>query len=382
MSMSSSPGEDLVAIEEAAHQFLAQEYDFRRRSADLEGDGSHDRSLWQRFAELGWLGLSLPQSYGGAGGGAPESWMLLQQLGAHLALEPYLHSVVVCGWSLVAHGRAEIRDRLLPELIAGRVRLALAHSEPGRDYPEAPSTLMTAQDDGWRLVGHKAVVLGAPTADHILVSATCDAQRVVLLIRPDDADVTIRPYRLIDGRSAGEIHISGARIERHDLVAVGADADALLQASRLAGALGCVAESVGVMKTALAATVEHLRTRRQFGHPLAEFQALRHRVADMHIACAEADALGWRAAQAFETADLTEQLLTIAAAKSQVGDTALKVCEEAVQLHGAMAITDEFPVGHYLKRAVVNERLFGNSEWWTQYFAETAFGRSVRNGSC
>lgn len=374
MSLSSSPGEDLLAIEEAAHQFLSQEYDFNRRRADLQDNGSHDRTLWHRFAELGWLGLSLPEDLGGAGGGAAESWILLQQLGAHLVLEPYLSSVAVCGWSLVAHGRADVRDRLLPELISGRVQLALAHSEPSSDHPDTPSALATPQDDGWRVVGHKAVVLGAPIADYFLVSATCDTQRAVLLIGADDAAVTIRPYRLIDGRHAGEVHISGARVGWDDLVAIGADADALLEVSRLAGALGCVAESVGVMKAALAATADHLHARRQFGQPLAEFQALRHRVADMHIACEEADALGWRATQAFGAADLTERVLAIAAAKSQVGDMARKVCEEAIQLHGAIAITDEFPVGHYLKRAVVNERLFGNNELWTQRFTETAFG--------
>ncbi|MBR0652013.1 hypothetical protein GXW78_20285 [Roseomonas terrae] len=374
MSMSSSPGEDLLAIEEAANNFLSQEYDFRRRNIYLQGTGNVERSLWRRFADLGWLGLSLPEDYGGAGGSAVESWMLLQRLGAYLVLEPYLSSVVVCGWPLVTHGRKQVRDRLLPELIAGRIQLSLALNEPEGKHPNIITTLATPMDGGWRLVGHKSVVLGAPTADYLLLSARCDAQRIVLLIRPDDAGVMIRPYRLIDGRTAGEILFDGARVGPDSLLAVGPEADELLDVARLAGAFGCVAESVGVMKAALAATVEHVRARRQFGQALSGFQAIRHRIAAMHIACEEADALGWRAAQAYSLADPKERLAAIAAAKSDVGQSARRVCEEAVQFHGAIAITDEFPVGHYLKRAVVNERLFGNSELWTEHFSKAVFG--------
>lgn len=373
MIPASSPGEDLVAIAEAARHFLAQEYDFRRRAADLQDNAWDDRTLWRRFAELGWLGLSLPETFGGAGGGATESWMLVQGLGAHLVLEPYLSSVIVCGWALAEHGSVTIQQRVLPELIAGRLQLAMAHDEPSQDHPHIPSTRATPRDGGWRIVGRKAVVLGAPTADRILVSARGDDGTMVLLIDPRDAAVTTRPYRLIDGRQAGEMQFDGAWVGPDAVVSLGDDAEAMLEAARLAGAIGCVTELVGVMRAALAATAEHLRTRRQFGQPLAALQALRHRVADMHIACEEADALGWRAAQAYGAADPTERLIAIAAAKAQVGELARKLCEEAVQLHGAIAITDEFPVGHYLKRAVVDERLFGNSELWNRRFGDVVF---------
>lgn len=370
MSVASSPGDDLVAIAEAARHFLGQEYHFGRRAADLQDNARDDRTLWRRFAELGWLGLSLQETFGGVGGGATESWMLAQGLGAHLVLEPYLSSVIVCGWALAEHGSDALRQRILPELIAGRLQLALAHDEPSQEHPHIPSTVVAPRAGGWHIAGRKAVVLGAPTADRILVSARGDERTMVLLIDPRDAAVTIRPYRLIDGRQAGEVQIDGAWVGPDAVVALGDDAEAMLETARLAGAIGCVAELVGVMRAALSATAEHLRTRRQFGQPLAALQALRHRVADMHIDCEEADALGWRAAQAYGSADPTERLIAIAAAKAQVGEMARRLCEEAVQLHGAIAITDEFPVGHYLKRAVVDERLFGNSEMWNRRFGD------------
>lgn len=367
------PSPELLEIEEAARRFLAREYDFQRRRRLLEAPHSHDPQPWRDFAEMGWLGLPLPERFGGSGGGAREAWMLLRCLGAHLVLEPYLSSVLVCGWSLVRHAAGHAQTRIIPGLVAGHLRLAFAHDEPGHEDPDRPATAATPADGGWRVAGHKAVVLGAPTADCILVSAGHDGRRLVFLLDPNDERVTIRPYPLIDGRQAGEVAIDGAVLPPAALIARDRDADGLLETARLAGALGSMAEAAGVMDAALAATVDHLRTRRQFGQRLADFQALRHRVADMHIACQEADALGWRAAQALDSADSVHGLLAVAAAKAQIGEAARKVCEEAVQMHGAIAITDEFPVGHYLKRAIVNERLFGNSEHWNERFSKASF---------
>jgi alkylation response protein AidB-like acyl-CoA dehydrogenase len=260
------------------------------------------------------------------------------------------------------------RARLLPLIAAGRLCVALASMEgcPGGD---ADTTRARRTQDGWRVDGHKGVVLGAPEAELVILGshgASAETGPVLLLIDPAAPGVTLRPYPLVDGRMAAELHLHDVAPEA--VLAEGEDAVAALEDAVLAGALACAAEATGAMEAALERTIDHLRQRQQFGARLADQQALRHRVADMFIACQESAALGWRAALAFDEPRTGLRRMAIAAAIAQAGPASLRVCEEAIQLHGAIAITEEFPVGHYLKRAIVAERIFGGADHWLDAF--------------
>ena len=374
--MQPEPGPEQQAIREAVHHYLAREGGIDARLRDPARMANAAAQRWRDFAGLGWLGLPLPEAAGGSGGGMAELWPVLTAFGHELALDPYLPTVVLGGLTLARAAAPAQQASLLPAIAVGELRLALALAEPG--LGEASAALRTRArpvPGGWRLDGQKSVVLGAPEATRLIVSATAEGtEPLLLLLDPAAPGVTLRPYPLIDGRLAAEIQMADAPVEADSVLARGDAAAAAIGQAVLAGALAGVAEICGAMEAALARTVAHLRERRQFGRRLADQQALRHRVADMFIACQESAALGWRAALAFDAPDLAASRLAIAAARAQAGPAGLRVCEEAIQLHGALAITDEFPVGHYLKRVVVAERLFGGSTAWLDAYCDASPG--------
>jgi alkylation response protein AidB-like acyl-CoA dehydrogenase len=351
-AMLAEPGPEQQAIAEAARRVIAAECDLSARLRDPAAAAAEAPRRWRGFAELGWLGLAIPEAHGGSGGTMRELWPLLVECGRGLVLDPLLPNLL----GALALARCGGAHGLLERVVAGEARVA-----PALD--DAVPTRAVPQGDGWRVSGRKAVVLGAPEADLLLVTA----EERLLLVPADAPGVTRRAYPLVDGRLAADVLLEAVALPAEALLAEGAAARLALEEMELAGALACVAEMAGAMEAALERTIAHLRLRVQFGAPLATQQALRHRVADMSIACEETAVLGWRAAQAFE--DPATRALAVAAAMAQAGAAALRVCEEAVQLHGATAIVDEFPVGHFLKRVVVAERLFGNSEDWLERVA-------------
>jgi len=363
--MLAEPGPEQRAIRDAVQRYLAQEADILDRMRDPARAAGDAARRWADFARLGWLGLPLPDAHGGSGGGMAELWPVLTGLGHGLSLDPYLPTVVLGGLTIARAGNAAQQARLLPRIVAGELRVALA-GMAGGDTTRARRTA-----GGWRIDGHKGVVLGAPEAGLLILgtrSASTQAEPLLLLVDPRAAGVTLRAYPLIDGRMAAEVHLDDVDVATDAVLAEGEAAATAMEDASLAGALACVAEAVGAMEAALERTIAHLRHRQQFGARLADQQALRHRVADMFIACQESAALGWRAALAFDERHAEMRRMAVAAAMAHAGPAALRVCEEAIQLHGAIAITDEIPVGHYLKRAVVAERLFGNADHWLGVF--------------
>ena len=375
--MLAEPGPEQRAIREAVQRYLAQEADILERLRDPARAAGDAPRRWADFARLGWLGLPLPEAHGGSGGGMAELWPVLTALGHGLALDPYLPTVVLGGLTIARAGSEAQQARLLPRIAAGELRLALAGMAgfPGGDADTTRARHMTK---GWRIDGHKGVVLGAPEAGLLILgtrSASTQAEPLLLLVDPLAAGVTLRAYPLIDGRMAAEVHLHDVEVPADAVLAAGEAAVTAMEEASLAGALACVAEAVGAMEAALERTIAHLRQRRQFGARLADQQALRHRVADMFIACQECAALGWRAALAFDAPRAGMRRMAIAAAMAHAGPASLRVCEEAIQLHGAIAITDEIPVGHSLKRAVVAERLFGSADHWLGVFC--AAGEAV-----
>ncbi len=351
-------------LRDVAQRFIREEYDFARRRDLIGSEAGYSEALWARFAQMGWLALPFAETDGGLGGSAVDLLLLMEAFGAGLVVEPYLSSVVMGGGAVAATGTAGQRAALLAPLIAGEMQLALAYAEPAAGYDLLPQqTTARRAGNGWRIDGHKAVVLGAPSADRLVVSAAVGDTAGALaffLVDPRSSGVALTGYPTIDGRRAAEVRLQDAAGEQ--LGETATDGLETLEAVLRRASLAVVGEAVGAMAKAVALTTEHLKTRVQFDRPLASFQALQHRLVDMFIAAEEARSLALWAADTLDQGNATESDRALSAAKVHVGEAGRMVGEQAVQLHGAIAITDEFPVGHYLKRLTAIDRLFGDAD--------------------
>jgi len=354
-------------LQEAAARYMANEYDFHERTRILAADTEFDSGKWRAYAEMGWLALPFPEDMDGGAGTALDVMLLMQAFGRALVAEPYLASVVLGGLTVLDAGSPAQRQRILPDVIAGQTQLALACTEPQSGYdPFDVQTSATRTASGYVLNGNKAVVLNAAAADTLIVSARSAGSRTdraglsLFLVARSTPGLTLRPYQTIDGRRAAEVRLENVQVRDEDLLGAAHEAAAHLERTILNGTVALLGEAVGCLEGAVACTAEYLNNREQFGQKLAKFQALRHRVADMFVAKEETRALCLLAAHAVATNDARAAEL-VAAAKAYAGKIGRHVCEDAVQLHGAIAITDEYIVGHYLKRLIAIDRMFGDS---------------------
>ena len=326
------------------------------------------QDIWTEIAGLGWLGLPLPEADGGLGQSTVDVAIVTEAMGRHLVSAPLVSNVVLGGGLVAALGTEEQRAALLPALADGKARLALAHAEDGARYDlRHVATKAVASGPGWTLSGRKIAVLAGGDADKLLVSArlsgaTRDAQGVGLfLVDPRAAGVTVEAYPTVDGGGAARVTL--------DNVAVGADArlggtDALAHVERAfeRAIAAWASELVGVMESATAATIEYTKIRVQFGKPLAVNQVLRHRMADMSIACEEARSMALRAAIYADHEDAAQRARAISGAWAKVSRAARFVAEQAVQLHGGMGVTNELQIGGYLKRVVALDAVVGGPD--------------------
>lgn len=354
-------------LQDAAARYMDKAYGFHERQRIVASGTELDESKWADYARMGWLGLPLPESEGGGGGDALDLFLLTQAFGKALAVEPFLATVVLGGMSVAAAGTAEQRARILPRLIAGEMLLAFACAEPQGGYDLFDVQTQARSDgDGFMLSGNKSVVIGAASAHILIVSArTAGSQRdrdgiSLFLVDRTAPGVTLRPYGTIDGRRAAEVKFEDVRVGKDSVLGELDGAADHIERARSLGNIALLGEAVGCLEGALACTIEYHKSRQQFGQPLSSFQALRHRVADMYVAKEETRALCLLAANACARNE-SGAAQAIAAAKAWVGRTGRRAAEEAVQLHGAIAITDEYVVGHYLKRVIAIDRMFGDT---------------------
>ena len=342
-------------LRESAEKFLNERYDYRAFQRIAASEAGFDRALWAEFAALGWLGLPFKPEDGGAGGGAVELAILMEAFGRHLVVEPYLATVVLGGGLVAALGSATERRTLLPAVMEGRRLLAFAHDE--RTAP----TWAERRGDGYVLQGAKKVVLGGAMADTLLVSARLDADKVGIFVLPRETrGLTLRPYRMLDGGRAVDLDLTAVAVPSPALLGGCEDAGAAVAAVLAQAIAALSADAVGAIATMVKATVDYAKTRVQFGQPIANFQALQHRMVRMRIKEEEA-----RAAALFATLSLDGPVemreRAVHGAKAKIGRCARVVHQEAIQLHGAIGTTGELALGGYAKRLIAYETLFGST---------------------
>jgi alkylation response protein AidB-like acyl-CoA dehydrogenase len=300
----------------------------------------------------------------------------MRSFGQALVVEPYLASVCLGGRTLLNSGDERHCEAMLPDLIAGRLQLALAYVEAtSGERVNAVETSASRVGSGFRLNGRKTLVLGARSADWLIVSArtsggATDPDGVTLFrVRSDDPGITMRSYATIDGRRAADVRFDDVWVEGVDAIGPLGGGVPILSETVTQVALILLGEAQGAIEGALERTIDYLKVREQFGRKLADFQAVRHRVADMVAANDEIGALIRSAASSYD-AGKPDRDQAVAVAKAYVGLEGVAVCADAIQLHGAIAISDEYIVGHYLKRLVCIDRLFGGVDHQIDYFME------------
>jgi pimeloyl-CoA dehydrogenase small subunit len=369
--------EEQLALQDTLQRFIARDYDFDKRKTVLRSELGFSAEAWKQYAELGLLSLPLPEEFGGLGGNAVDVMLVMEQFGQGLLMEPYLSSVVLCGGLLRDSAGDAIKQKLLPQIADGSVKASLACYEAAGRY-DLSHVACTATQKGpsWILSGRKTVVLDGPSADYFLIAArsagkTNDAKGVSLFLVPKDAKgLTVTGYPTQTGTRAADLSLDNVAVGAEAVIGEAGAALPIIERAVDRGIAALCAEAVGVMNALNKATLEYLKTRKQFGVAIGTFQALKHRMADMLIAAEQSRSMAVIAAVSADSSDAAERGRAIAAAKAYIGQAGRLVGQQAVQLHGGMGVVDEHIVSHYFKRLTMIDLTFGDADYHLGRFSD------------
>ena len=362
--------EEQRLLKESLERFRQQDCAFEKRGGLLAKLGTANDPVWTQFAELGWLAATLPEEHGGLGGSHADLALLMEQFGRGLVTSPFVPAIVLGGTILRLAGSEAQKSVLLLRLAEGTTKLALAYLEPpAQPDPAVAATRARREGDGFVVTGEKLAVLYGNVADHLLVSArtsgpTDDRHGISLFLVPADAPgLRIDAYRTHDDGWAADLRFDQVRVAADALVGPMDSAFAALEAALDAGAAAICAEAVGAMWTLHDMTLDYIKVRRQFGAAIGSFQAIQHRMVNMYMKCQLAQSMALAGMAALNSSDPIVRSRAVSAAKVQVGRAARHVGEEAIQLHGGIAMTDEYAAGHYFKRLTMIRLMFGDEEY-------------------
>jgi pimeloyl-CoA dehydrogenase small subunit len=360
--------EEQRLLRESLDRLLGDSYGFDKRKAYLAEPDGFSRAMWAQYAELGLLGLPFAEEHGGFGGGPVDVMIVMEAFGRVLALEPYLATVVLAGTALGHAGSAAQNAAIVPQIVDGSLRLAVAHGERQARYDlNDVMTTATKTGSGWRLDGAKSVVVHGDSADKLIVSARVSGDRHdpdgigLFLVDAMANGVARRGYKMRDGTGAADIALSDVEVLGADALGEPGRGLATMERVNQAGIMATSAEAVGAMETMLALTIEYMKTRVQFGKAIGENQALQHRATEMMMSLEQGRSLAMLAAIMVDDADAAQRAHDISTAKVGVGQAARFVSQNAVQLHGGIGMTEEYAVGHYFRRCMVIEHSFGDT---------------------
>lgn len=365
-------------LADTVRRFVRENYSFEKRRDILKSAGGWSREAWNELSGLGLTALNVPEAHGGLNATPVDTMLVMEALGEGLVLEPFLGAAVLTPALLSGLNDAAAAEALLPAIASGERIVILAHQEPNtRGELNQVATRAERSGDAYALDGRKCVVTHAGTADELLITArtsgrTSDAQGIsVFRVDPHAAGVSLKSYRTMDGQRAADIALKQVKVPASSRVgAEGKAFDAIEVAHEIALSALC-AEAVGIMKAVNAATLEYTRSRKQFGQPIAKFQVLQHRMADMFIQSEQATSMSYLAAIRCIDTDATQRRRALSAAKVIIGQTGRFIAQQAVQLHGGMGMTDELMVSHYFKRLTAIDLTFGDTDFHLQRFAQS-----------
>jgi alkylation response protein AidB-like acyl-CoA dehydrogenase len=372
--------DDRRMLADTLGRFVREQYGFETRDKISRSPAGWSPELWRQFAELGVVGALFGEAQGGFGGAGFDIAVVFEALGRGLVVEPFLGCAVLAGGAIAELGN-EAQRGLLDEIIGGTRIAAFAHGEPEARYELAHvQTRAQRSGDGWVLDGAKAVVQQGESADVFVVSARSagkvddESGLSLFLVPAKTAGVSLRGYPVIDGGRAAEVRFDRVKLGADALLGTEGAAFATIEKVVGTGILALCAESLGAMDAAKEATLDYLRTRKQFGVAIGSFQALQHRMSDLLLEIEQARSAVINAAAALD-ADRVTRERALSAAKLTIGRVGTQVAEESIQMHGGIGMTWELPLAHYAKRLVMIDHQLGDEDHHLARYI--ALGRQV-----
>jgi alkylation response protein AidB-like acyl-CoA dehydrogenase len=352
-------------LREQIQKFFESEYDFYKREEIVKSSNDFEENGWNLFDEQGWLSMPFSEQSGGLGFGPIELSILFEEFGKALVIEPYLSTVVLSGTLLDKSTFSEKND-LIEKICTGSIHISLAYAEVdnGYDYLNPSTTL----DSKFVLNGTKTLVLNGSNAEKIIVTCTNDDTLNIVVLDANTPGVSINSFSTVDGQSCSEISFENVKLNKSNIIATGNDAANLLKETINLATLCICAEAVGCMESCYHKTLEYTKGREQFGQPISGFQVLQHRMVDMFIESELAKSLLIKAM--LEVNNRSDEMYKhVSALKSYVGKSGKLSAKEAVQLHGGMGVSEEMMIGHYLKKMISIDALFGNADYHLKTFS-------------
>ena len=361
--------EEQSLIQDQVDQFVQKEYDWETRQSLSNSELGFGEDNWKKFAELGWLGISVSEDSGGFGGSAIESMLIMEAFGKGLVVEPFLETVIMAGGLIDDHGSDQQKSSFLEPAIAGEMHLALAYAEPQSRFNLSDVvTEAKADGDNFIINGYKSVVMNGPSADQIIVSARTSGTQLdengisLFIIDTNATGLDKTNYKTVDGRRASDLTFENVSVSKENLIGDQDKGFEILDSAIDKAILAISAEAVGAMEVLYKTTVEYTKTREQFGTAIGKFQVLQHRMVDMFMEYEQCKSLLYMATMKHEE-KAEDAKKAISGLKYQVGKAGKFIGQQAVQLHGGMGVTDELNVGHYFKRLTTVGTIFGNTDY-------------------
>ncbi len=363
--------EERQMLQDTLRRYLADKYTTAVRNETLDSDAGLNSAIWSELADLGVIGALFPESDGGFGGTGFDISTVFEELGRAGVVEPFLDTAILGGHLIAALG-SDTQKGLLGDVIAGSLHLALAHGEPASRYDlSRVETSARVDGDDVVLSGRKAVVVNAEAAGYLIVSARenggfFDLDGISLFLVPADArGMNLRGYPMLAGGRAAEVTLDEVRVPLTARLGEAGQGYAPLMTAIAAANVALAAEALGAMESAVELTRQYLLTRQQFGRPIGTFQALQHRFADLLIELEQARSAVINAAGHLEAEDRD---LQIAAARNLIARAGRLVAEETIQMHGGIAMTQEYELAHIAKRIVMADHRFGDADYHLERF--------------
>ena len=355
-------------IKDSIDRLISDQYQASARADFMKSPRGFSESIWRQFAELGLLGLTVPEEFGGSGGGPVETMLIMEAIGRGLTLEPYVSSAVMAAAAIRIGGSAKAKADLLPGIAEGKmvIALALAEAQSRFDHFDV-MTAAAADGTNFRLTGKKTLVMHGGQADYLIVSARSSGARrdqngiSLFLVDAAATGVSRREYPTLDGMRAAEITLDNVLVSADRVLGAPGNGILLIDAIVDIGIAALSAEAVGALEAVHQMTVDYLKTRKQFGVAIGSFQVLQHRSVDMFVALDQARSMAMLAAMMAEDPDIKERRKAISAAKVQIGNSIRLITQESVQMHGGIGMTMEYALGSYVRRLTIIEKSFGDT---------------------
>ena len=369
MDLSTTETQDM--LRDTLSRFLADTYSFDARQKMIASPEGRDPGVWRALSsELGLTCAPFAEAHGGMGGGPIENQIMMEELGKVIAIEPWLQTIVAGGGALSAAG-GPLAEATIPAIIAGDCVIAFAYAEPQGRYNLADiSTTAKADGAGYVLSGHKAVVYAAPWATHLLVTARTGGDRrdregaELFLIEANAKGISRRDYPTVDGFRASEVYFENVAIPGEALLPGGID---LIERVVDECTVAVCAEATGIARAMLAQTQDYTGQRKQFGVPIAKFQVLQHRMADMLVEAEQIASMALMGTLRLDS-EAAARKTAVSMVKAKVARSIRFIGQSAVQTHGGIGITVELAIGHYFKRATMIEGQFGSADYHLERF--------------